>query len=196
LCGETVLADIGMSAGVLDAVRPRALQNCPLLWSLPVLATDTHKCKRGQVTILGGPVMTGAARLAADAARRVGAGLVTIAAPGSAEVYRGGSPGTLVSETPIPVLLADPRRAIWVCGPGLGPDWSRKTWPDLIAAGCMVVGDADVFTAFARQPEALRGAAVLTPHAPARSPEPSVQWGSTGSPPCTTRPNGLVPWWC
>jgi hydroxyethylthiazole kinase-like uncharacterized protein yjeF len=35
----------------------------------------------------------------------------------------------------------------------------------LIAAGRQVVGDADVFTAYAGQPDALRGAAVLTPHA-------------------------------
>jgi hydroxyethylthiazole kinase-like uncharacterized protein yjeF len=165
LCGETVLADIGMPGGVLDAVRARAFRNGPDLWPLPDLATDAHKYQRGHVTILGGPVMTGAARLAADAARRAGAGLVSIAALGSAEVYRGGSPGTLVSEAPLPDLLADHRRAVWVCGPGLGPDLAREMWPELLAAGRHVVGDADVFTAFAGTPDALRGAAVLTPHA-------------------------------
>ena len=165
LCGETVLADIGMPAGVLDHVRPRAFRNEPGLWRLPDLATDTHKYARGHVTILGGPEMTGAARLAADAARRGGAGLVTIAALGSGGVYRSGTPGTLISEAPLPDLLADRRRAVWVCGPGLGPAWARKIWPELIAAGRSVVGDADVFTAFAGEPDALRGAAVLTPHA-------------------------------
>ena len=154
LCGATVLADIGMSAGVLDAAPPRAFRNGPDVWSLPTIATDTHKYERGHVTILGGPVMTGAARLAADAARRAGAGLVSIAALGSADVYRGGSPGTLVSEAPLPDLLADRRRAVWVCGPGLGPEWARRCWPDLIAADRMVVGDADVFSAFAGQPDA------------------------------------------
>jgi hydroxyethylthiazole kinase-like uncharacterized protein yjeF len=109
--------------------------------------------------------MTGAARLAADAARRAGAGLVTIAALGSAEVYRGSTPGTLVSEAPLANLLTDHRRAVWVCGPGLGAEWSRKIWPELIAAGRVVVGDADVFSAFAGEPDALQGAAVLTPHA-------------------------------
>jgi len=165
LCGEMVLADIGMPNGALNVVQPRAFLNGPELWSLPDLATDAHKYERGHVTVLGGPVMTGAARLAAEAARRAGAGLVTIAALGSADVYRGGTPGTLVSEAPLPDLLADRRRLVWVCGPGLGADWSRKLWPDLIAAGRAVVGDADVFTAFAGNPDALRGAAVLTPHA-------------------------------
>ena len=165
LCGETVLADIGMPVGVLDHARPRAFRNGPELWSLPELATDTHKYERGHVTVLGGPEMTGAARLAADAARRAGAGLVTIAALGSADVYRGGSAGTLVSEAPLADLLADRRRAVWVCGPGLSPSWARKIWPELTAAGRKIVGDADVFTAFAGNPDALRGAAVLTPHA-------------------------------
>jgi hydroxyethylthiazole kinase-like uncharacterized protein yjeF len=165
LCGETVLAGIGMPDGVLNRVRPRAFLNGPGLWRLPGLATNAHKYARGHATILGGPEMTGAARLAADAARRAGAGLVTIAALGSGDVYRGGMPGTLVSEAPVTDLLADRRRTVWVCGPGLGPAWARKIWPDLIAAGRTVVGDADVFTAFAGEPDALRGAAVLTPHA-------------------------------
>jgi ADP-dependent NAD(P)H-hydrate dehydratase / NAD(P)H-hydrate epimerase len=165
LCGETVLADIGMPAGVLDTVRPRVFRNEPGLWTLPVLTTDAHKYDRGHVTIMGGAEMTGAARLAADAARRAGSGLVTIAASGAAAVYRAGSPGTLVSEAPLAELLADRRRSVWVCGPGLGPAAARSIWPELIAAERIVVGDADVFTAFAREPDALRGAAVLTPHA-------------------------------
>jgi hydroxyethylthiazole kinase-like uncharacterized protein yjeF len=165
LCGETVLGDIGMPPGAMEAGQPRAFRNGPALWTLPNLATDSHKYERGHVTILGGPTMTGAARLAADAARRAGAGLVTIAALGSADVYRGGSAGTLVSEAPVADLLADRRRVVWVCGPGLGPEWARKLWPVLTAAGRTIVGDADVFTAYAGQPDTLRGAAVLTPHA-------------------------------
>jgi hydroxyethylthiazole kinase-like uncharacterized protein yjeF len=165
LCGETVLADIGMPAGVLGAARPLAFRNEPGLWTLPGLATDAHKYDRGHVTIMGGAEMTGAARLAADAARRAGSGLVTIAASGAAEIYRAGSPGTLVSEAPLEELLADRRRTVWVCGPGLGPVAARSIWPQLIAAGRLVVGDADVFSAFAGAPDALRGAAVLTPHA-------------------------------
>jgi hydroxyethylthiazole kinase-like uncharacterized protein yjeF len=160
-----VLGDIGMPAGALAAAQPRAFRNGPESWTLPNLATDAHKYDRGHVTILGGPEMTGAARLAADAARRAGAGLVTIAALGSADVYRAGSPGTLVSEAPLADLLSDRRRLVWVCGPGLGPEWARKSWPALVAAGREIVGDADLFTAFSGQPDALRGAAVLTPHA-------------------------------
>ena len=52
-----------------------------------------------------------------------------------------------------------------MCGPGLGPEAARATLPVLLSAGRRVVADADVFSAFAGEPEALRGAAVLTPHA-------------------------------
>ena len=109
--------------------------------------------------------MTGAARLAAEAARRAGAGMVTIAAQGSAEVYRGGEPGLLVNEAAVATLLKDDRRKVWVCGPGLGPEAARSVLPALLEADRLVVADADVFSAFAGKPDALRGAAVLTPHA-------------------------------
>jgi hydroxyethylthiazole kinase-like uncharacterized protein yjeF len=165
LCGETILADIGMPAGVHDGITIDTVLNAPGPWRVPRLATDIHKYVRGHVTILGGATMTGAARLAADAARRAGAGLVTIAARGSGDVYRAGAPGTLVTEEPLPHLLADHRRQVWVCGPGLGIEDARTLWPVLMAAGRAVVGDADVFSAFAGNPAALRGAAVLTPHA-------------------------------
>ncbi len=165
LRGDTLLADIGMPPGVCQAAQPRAFQNAPGLWVLPSLPTGSHKYARGHVTILGGAEMTGAARLAADAARRGGAGLVTIAAMGSADVYRAGPAGALVSEAPLPELLSDSRRGVWICGPGLGSAAAREAWPILLTAGRTVVGDADVFSAFAGQPDALRGAAVLTPHA-------------------------------
>ena len=139
--------------------------NLPELWRLPTPGPQSHKYSRGHVTVVGGATMTGAARLAADAARRGGAGLVTIAATARGDVYRTGSPGVLVSEAPLAELLADRRRNVWVCGPGLGPEAARATLPVLLSAGRCVVADADVFSAFAGEPEALRGAAVLTPHA-------------------------------
>jgi hydroxyethylthiazole kinase-like uncharacterized protein yjeF len=165
LCGRIELADIGIPETVLDAIAPATFANLPSLWTLPVLQDDGHKYSRGHVTVVGGASMTGAARLAAEAARRAGAGMVTVAARGAADIYRAGEPGLLVSEAGISSLLQDKRREVWVCGPGLGPDEARTIFPALIAAGRTVVGDADVFSAFAGNPDALRGAAVLTPHA-------------------------------
>lgn len=71
----------------------------------------------------------------------------------------------LVNEAPLHDLLQDERRRVWVCGPGLGPEAARAALPVLVAAERLVVADADVFTAFAGNPDGLRGAAVLTPHA-------------------------------
>lgn len=164
LCGEIVLADIGLPETVLAGIRPRAWANGPTLWQIPKPSEAGHKYTRGHVTVLGGAVMTGAARLAAQGARRAGAGMLTIAALGSGKTYRTGDAGVIVSDQPLAELLGDPRREVWVCGPGLGPDRARETFPALIRAGRHVVADADIFTAFASDPDALRDAAVLTPH--------------------------------
>jgi hydroxyethylthiazole kinase-like uncharacterized protein yjeF len=161
-CGTTMLADIGLPEAALDAVRPATFCNGPRLWRLPRPLPDGHKYSRGYVTVLGGAAMTGAARMAAVAARRAGAGMVAIATTGAADVYRSGEPGTIVETRPLGELLQDPRRTVWVCGPGLGRDTAAAALPALLASRRQVVADAD---ALEGPPERLRGAAVLTPHA-------------------------------
>ena len=164
LCGETLLADIGLPEAALAGIEPRCWANGPTLWQIPKPRAAGHKYTRGHVTVLGGATMTGAARLAAAGARRAGAGMLTIAALGAGEIYRAGEAGVIVSDAPLAELLGDARRAVWVCGPGLGPEQARRALPALIGAGRRVVADADVFSAFAGEPDALQGAAVLTPH--------------------------------
>ncbi|MCX8134837.1 MAG: NAD(P)H-hydrate dehydratase [Roseococcus sp.] len=173
LCGETVLADIGLPPSVLAAIAPRAVANGPHLWRIPAPDATSHKHARGHVTVLSGGAMAGAARLAARAARRAGAGLVTLACA-EAETARGhriAEPGALVVEAEgeealLSLLLGDARRQVFVAGPGLPPDApTRALVAGLIAAGRRVVVDAGGLSAFAGAPEALRGAALLTPHA-------------------------------
>lgn len=168
LCGETVLADIGLPAFVLPGVGPRAFHNMPGLWSLPVLSAGGHKYTRGHLTIVGGGAMTGATRLAAGAAHRAGAGLVTVAAPdeAAAAAYRCGEPTTIVTTEAVADLLADGRRAVWLLGPGLPPSpETRRALRGAVAAGRKVVADAGALLACADAPDSLAGAAVLTPHA-------------------------------
>ncbi len=164
LCGRVLVAPIGMPDAALRQVRPRAWRNAPGLWRVPALAATDHKYTRGHVTVLGG-TMTGAARLAAAAARHGGAGLVTVAATSDAATYRAGEPGLIVSEASLATLLQDTRRNAWVCGPGLGQDDAVRILPPLLAANRAVVVDADALAACAAAPDRLRGAAVLTPHA-------------------------------
>ncbi len=164
LCGETVLADIGIPASVLERILPRCFRNGPALWTIPAPTAAGHKYTRGHLTVLGGPAMTGAARLAAAAGRRAGAGLVTIAAEAGAAIYRAGDPGVIVDDRPLGEQLPDPRRNAWVCGPGLGPEGAAAALPMLLASGRAVVVDADALTLCAGAPARLRGATVLTPH--------------------------------
>lgn len=176
-CGELAVADIGIPAAVLNAIRPRLWRNEPVLWSSLLLRDelDDHKYKRGHLTILGGATATGAARLAALAARRSGAGLVTIAAPErSMPVYQAAEPGNLVvpaeGEEGFGTLLADPRRNAMLLGPGSGRDpRTRQSVLAALATRRAVLLDADALTVFADRPEELfsqiRGPVLMTPHA-------------------------------
>ncbi|WP_226381950.1 NAD(P)H-hydrate dehydratase [Falsiroseomonas ponticola] len=168
LCGAVVLADIGLPAAVLGGIAPRAWRNGPGLWRLPVPGAEAHKYARGHVAVVAGAGMTGAARLVARAARRAGAGLLTLLAPdaATAAVLRAGDPGAMVSEAGAAALLADARIGTWVLGPGLPPDGTtRALLRRVIGAGRQVVADAGALRAATGDPEALAGAAVLTPHA-------------------------------
>ncbi|GLR68501.1 bifunctional NAD(P)H-hydrate repair enzyme [Acidocella aquatica] len=159
LCGELVLRDIGLPGSVLAQINPQTWVNGPALWHLPARAPTGHKYSAGDVSVLCGN-MPGAARLACAGARRAGAGMVTLAADAP---FLPPEAGLIVRAEPLEVLLQDARRKIWVCGPGLGPLAGHKL-ARLIAAGRIIVADADALTACAGAPEKLRGAAVITPH--------------------------------
>ena len=168
LCGDILLADIGLPGVVLAGIAPRCSRNHPSLWPLPGLEVSAHKYTRGHLTILAGAAMPGAARLAASAARRLGAGLVTLHAENLelAAILRADAPGQLVSDATLGALLADTRRQVWLAGPGLLPNEATcAAIHSVIASGRMLVADAGALTAAAEAPDLLRGAAVITPHA-------------------------------
>jgi len=174
--GEVRVADIGIPRAALPAIQPRQWRNGPRLWraALGTPSQADHKYVRGHVLVAGGEVMTGAARLAALAARRIGAGLVTIAAPpATASVYQAAEPGNIVAPLDGPnafrQLAADPRRNAFVVGPGAGATpATRRLVTDALMTGRACVLDADALTAFAGEPQslfnAIKGPAVLTPH--------------------------------
>lgn len=175
-CGEVEVADIGISAAVLDRLGPRCWANAPGLWrsALRWPSLADHKYSRGFALIFGGAELTGAARLAARAARRIGAGLVAIAAPRQAHaIYAADQPGTLtllVDESGAARdLLADERRNAVLVGPGNGVGGATAGHAlAALEARRAVVLDADALTSFAPDPgrlfAAIRGDCVLTPH--------------------------------
>jgi hydroxyethylthiazole kinase-like uncharacterized protein yjeF len=176
-CGDVVLGQIGIPNAVLDQVAVDTAANEPEWWldAFPWPGLESHKYTRGHAVVAGGAVMTGAARLAACAAARLGAGLVTVAAPESAfPIYAAALTGVIVH--PITGLedfrafLADPRRNAALIGPGAGVGGeTRDKTLAILAAGKRAVLDADALTSFADDPEtllsAIRAPCVFTPHA-------------------------------
>jgi ADP-dependent NAD(P)H-hydrate dehydratase / NAD(P)H-hydrate epimerase len=180
-CGQVHVADIGIPAQVLERVRPQTFLDAPALWRacFPVPRVDGHKYSRGHaVVVSGGAARTGAARLAARAALRAGAGLVTIASPREAlAVNAAASLAVMVrpvdGAAELADYLSDLRLNALVLGPGGGVGSAMR---ELVIAGLAgpraVVLDADALTSFAGDPGALYAAlarreqpAVLTPHA-------------------------------
>ncbi|HZU87997.1 MAG TPA: NAD(P)H-hydrate epimerase, partial [Stellaceae bacterium] len=126
-CGEVVLAQIGIAERVLDRVSSDTAENDPCWWRdlLPRPDAASHKYSRGHALVAGGAVMTGAGRLAARAALRCGAGLVTVAAPAAAfAIYAASLTGIIVQPMgdleEFRALLADPRKNAALIGPGAG----------------------------------------------------------------------------
>ena len=175
-CGQLVIADIGIPDSVLEDIRPKTFINGPGLWldDFPWPEAASHKYSRGHAIVCGGAEMTGAARLAAMGARRMGAGLVTIAAPPDAfAIYAKEEPGTLVKavddDTDFRDLLGDPRKNAVLAGPGLGvSDATRERVLSALSTGKAMVIDADGLSAFSDDPdalfEAINGPCLMTPH--------------------------------
>ncbi len=179
LCGETVVADIGIPDSALEAIAPAQGRNGPALWAewLRPPGPGDHKYTRGHAAIAGGAAMTGAARLAAAAARRAGAGLATLAVPpAAAAIYRAAAPGAPVVEcagaAAFRAMLADRRLTAVLAGPGLGVEpRTRAIVEAALGAGRPAVLDADALTVFAGEAGALaalagprRAPPVVTPH--------------------------------
>ena len=140
-----------------------------------------HKYDHGHALILsGGPGRTGAARLAARGALRVGAGLVTLGVPGSAQLEVASAVTAIMlrrvgEAEDLAGVLEDERINALCLGPGLGVERARGLVETVLAKDGLkthparsVVLDADALTAFEGAPEGLfellHGKCVLTPH--------------------------------
>lgn len=178
LAGNVEVVDIGISQETLQKLRKGLVRNSPRLWShvFPALNYNSHKYTRGHALVLsGGMTQTGAARLAARAALRSGAGLVTIASPPEAlSVHAMHLTAIMLKEMVgvkgLEAILADERLKSIVLGPALGIGAITRS---LIAVArsferSMVI-DADGITSFAGMADDLaeitRSApVVITPH--------------------------------
>lgn len=172
-CGELIVADIGIADGVVEKLRPRYWQNGPWAWMSQFHWPEAadHKYRRGHVAIRGGSRMSGAGRLAARAARRAGAGLVTVLAEEAAlPLYAADQPGLLTAPLgELSKYLGDPRVSCMLLGPGNGlTEDTRNHVLAALASGKACLLDADALGVFAGEPSALfaaiAGPTLLTPH--------------------------------
>lgn len=166
-CGEIEIADIGIPTAVVATAMVRAglVEESDVRQWLPVPAALDHKGTRGHVLVISGaPEMRGAGRLAATAALRGGAGLVTLA--GDGEVV---APDAVMTRSLTGTLAeALDRKDAVVIGPGLGTrDAAVARVREVLDAGVPAVLDADALNVLASDPGAIAAAAgpiVLTPH--------------------------------
>ncbi|MBO9405873.1 NAD(P)H-hydrate dehydratase [Shimia sp. R9_1] len=174
-CGAVTLKDIGLLERHGHVIP--AEQRVGEVTQLPVdldKQAPHHKFSHGHALILsGGSGKTGAARLAARGALRIGAGLVTLGVPPAAQqevacqitalMLQRVADGAALAE-----VLQDERLNALCLGPGLGQERARDLVPEALKSKRATVLDADALSAFAEEPEQLfemlHESVVLTPH--------------------------------
>jgi NAD(P)H-hydrate epimerase len=170
-CGRVLFHGLGVppevfAAGAPDALRLDAAALVRVL--LPARRRDAHKGRFGHVLVVGGDHgYAGAARLAAEAAARTGAGLVTLATRAAhAVAVTAGRPELMARGVESPEELAPllARASVVALGPGLGrAEWGRGLAAAVLARPLPRVVDADglAYLPGRSEPEPVQ---VLTPH--------------------------------
>ena len=173
-CGKVVVAQIGLDAAAGAAPALELIERPDFARLRKPEAA--HKYDHGHALVLsGGAGSTGAARLAARGALRIGAGLVTLGVPGSAQQEAACQITAVMlrrvdGADDLAQALADPRVSAVCLGPGLGVARAAELAPAALARSDSrrTVLDADALGAFADTPQALfgmlHGNCALTPH--------------------------------
>jgi NAD(P)H-hydrate epimerase len=174
--GEVSVADLDVADAIYAAIPASLFANAPDLWlaDFPWPTEEGHKYSRGHAVLLGGTAMTGAARLAAHAAQRIGTGLVTIAAdPSVVPLYAAWRADLMVAALQngdaFRELLTDKRLNAVLLGPGAGADARlQAAIGTALDAEVGLVLDADCFRILAERENGLLGRlghrVVMTPH--------------------------------
>ncbi|MBA2125238.1 bifunctional ADP-dependent NAD(P)H-hydrate dehydratase/NAD(P)H-hydrate epimerase [Hyphomicrobium methylovorum] len=156
-CGHVTVAQIGIPESVLGEIKSGIRENTPAGWlsELPQLEDGGHKYDRGHAVVLSGPPhQTGAARLSARGALRVGAGVVTVIGT-SAATAMNATQLTAIMVYPVngsaalKEFLSDKRRNAVLVGPGapVGADTAGDVLTILKSQAAAVL-DAGALTSF------------------------------------------------
>ncbi len=180
-CGDLHVIDIGIDPDCLNSILPQVHLNSQKLWQaeFPRLQPQFHKYSRGHAGVVGGGISsTGAARLAARASLRAGAGAVTVVSPLSAlTTYAGALEAVMVTSIETDEVFSNwiesRRIGTVLIGPGNGvTDRTRSFVIAALQSDANVILDADALTVFQEEPKALfkaitaknQGDCILTPH--------------------------------
>jgi NAD(P)H-hydrate epimerase len=139
-----------------------------LLKSLPKRSPEANKGAFGRILVIGGEVgMSGAVRMAGEAALRAGAGLVQIAThPQHASTLNVARPELMVKPvfTPEELIPLLQEATHLVLGPGLGrSEWAQALWTQTLACDKPLLLDADALNLLALSPRQ-SSRWILTPH--------------------------------
>jgi ADP-dependent NAD(P)H-hydrate dehydratase / NAD(P)H-hydrate epimerase len=181
--GHLLVREIGIPASVLNEIKVSVYESGPMTWRVPRRRFGGHKHDAGHCLVLSGDKWhTGAARLVARGALRVGAGLVTIGGDeGALGVHSAHVTAIMLAPMAGPkgvqAFLADSHHNVVVLGPALASNADdgarvREMVKAALGSPAAVVLDADALSAFAHEREALFGMiaarggrpVVLTPH--------------------------------
>ena len=167
-CGELIFDDLQIPSGVSRKV-PTSVKclNIPS----PIFNKrdkDSHKGIFGHVLVIGGDVgMSGAARLACEAALRTGAGLVSLATRyAHASVISSVRPEIMSypAERESEILFLLDKASVIAIGPGLGQsEWAATLLATALNSEKALVVDADALNLLAIEPHQ-RDNWILTPH--------------------------------
>jgi len=182
-CGELRVCDIGIPRSVLESTVSHTYAAMPDDVELPRRRRNTHKGDYGRALIIAGSVgYTGAPALAARAASKMGAGLVSVGVPKS--IYDimavkldeempfplpNDSNGNLTANAASEILRSAKKSDVCLIGPGLGvsDDISELVQSVTRISATPIVLDADGLNAIAGNVDILSEATcplILTPH--------------------------------
>jgi hydroxyethylthiazole kinase-like uncharacterized protein yjeF len=180
LCGTVEVGQIGIDDHVLETIGVNTFHNVPQLWEpdFPKHRITQHKYARGHTLVMSGPVSkSGAARLMARAALRMGSGLVTLASASDVlPIHASRLDSVMFAEVndadAFTRLLYDERLNCVCVGPGMPPDEStRLLVSEVFKADRLTVLDAGALSAFDGCQDVLIGyiagnnrEVVITPH--------------------------------
>jgi ADP-dependent NAD(P)H-hydrate dehydratase / NAD(P)H-hydrate epimerase len=165
-CGEISYASLAVPEAVFQTVLPSAFRVVKI--PLPRRDRCTHKGNYGHVLIIGGDCgYSGAARLAGEAALRVGAGLVSVATRTEhAGLMNLNRPELMCHgvETAGQLAVLLEKASVVVIGPGLGQgNWAIELFVATLKAQKPLIIDADGLNLLARSP-VTNIDWILTPH--------------------------------